>query len=106
LLSVCIEPLSAALIDPDEKTRANAAGAIGNLIRNGSELCDGMVKAKVPEMLMNMVISDRDATPQVFIIIFIIIIYIQNKKRISLFSLGTMAVYQSARYIIIIIFLL
>lgn len=67
LLSVCIDPLSVALKDSDEKTRANAAGAIGNLIRNGSELCDAMVKAKVPQMLMSMIISDSDITPQVVI---------------------------------------
>lgn len=97
-LSLCIQPLSAALLLPtttnlqspyavpdaeqwaaDEKTRANAAGAVGNLIRlgcslvssppnilafstsvslrNSGQLSGLMAEFKVPQQLMSIVVS-------------------------------------------------
>lgn len=81
-LAVSIQPLCVALRDADEKTRANAAGAIGNLIRNGPELSQAMVEHRVVEMLIYILSTDRDPSPQ----------------KIALFSLGTMAIYPATRY--------
>lgn len=82
LLTNCIDPLLVALRDStDDKTRANAAGAIGNLIRNGGELSRPMARCGVVEALIAVLVDDADLTPQ----------------RIALFSLGTMAVYPATR---------
>ena len=80
-----VEVLRDAMNDHDEKTRANAAGALGNLIRNGGKLAPVMAEQMVPETLMQVVLRDKDVSPQ----------------RISLFSLGTMSVYASCRQAII-----
>lgn len=80
-LGPSVKPLAVALQDQDEKTRANAAGAIGNLIRNGGALCEVMVRADVVRLLMKLVVEDSDVTP----------------KRIALFSMGTMALYEPTR---------
>jgi len=80
-LAASIRPLSVALKDSDEKTRANAAGAIGNLIRNGGGLSGLMAEQGIVAMLVEIVLNDSDTTPQ----------------RIALFSLGTMAVYPATR---------
>lgn len=76
-----LDPLAAALSDRDAKTRANVAGAIGNLIRNGGRLSKLMTEKKVPERLMHIVVHDRDLQPQ----------------KTALFSLGTMAVFAASR---------
>lgn len=73
--------LRSALDDEDEKTRANAAGAIGNLVRNGNDLELIMSKELIPEHLMKVVLNEKEISPQ----------------KISLFSLGTMAIYTSCR---------
>ena len=39
-----IVPLVALLTDEEDKTRANAAGALGNLVRNSSQLCSELVR--------------------------------------------------------------
>lgn len=39
-----IGPLVALLRDEEDKTRANAAGALGNLVRNSSQLCGELIK--------------------------------------------------------------
>ena len=69
------------LNDSDEKTRANAAGAIGNLVRNSGELDKQIAQLDIPRRLMVMAINDSDITTQ----------------RIALFSLGTMAVLPMCR---------
>ena len=50
------------LNDADEKTRANAAGAIGNLVRNGGELCEVLCQSGAPGLLVTMSLYD----PSVF----------------------------------------
>lgn len=80
-LAVSIAPLCVALRDADEKTRANATGAIGNLVRNGPELSPLMVQHRVVEMLIFILANDKDPSPQ----------------KIALFSLGTMAIYPATR---------
>ena len=82
LLPSSIDSLLVSLRDTaDDKTRANAAGAIGNLIRNGGELSRQMARCGVVEALIAVLVNDTDLTPQ----------------RIALFSLGTMAVYPATR---------
>ena len=81
-LAGSIAPLArASETEADEKTRANAVGAIGNLVRNGGALARDMVRARVPLLLLKMVLVETDVATQ----------------RIALFSLGTMAVYASCR---------
>jgi len=70
-----------AMDDADEKTRANAAGAIGNLVRNGNELASIMVKERIIETLLRTILYDQDVAP----------------RRIALFSIGTMSVYTPCR---------
>jgi hypothetical protein len=81
-LSHSIPPLArAAEVESDEKTRANAVGAIGNLVRNGGALARAMVAERVPLQLLKTVLIETDVATQ----------------RIALFSLGTMSVYPSCR---------
>jgi fused-like protein len=61
-LSSSISFLSQALSDSDEKTRANAVGAIGNLVRNGGELCEALCQSGTPGLLLRMTLYD----PSVF----------------------------------------
>ncbi len=70
-----------AMNDADEKTRANAAGAIGNLVRNGNELASIMVKERIIETLLSTILYDQDIAP----------------RRIALFSIGTMSIYAPCR---------
>ena len=82
-----VEPLSHALLDEDEKTRANAAGAVGNLVRNGGLLSQLMADADVVQRLMRIVLTPeaKDSKES------------STSQRIALFSLGTMAVYAPTR---------
>ncbi len=43
-LRPAVGPLVALLSDEEDKTRANAAGALGNLVRNSSQLCGELVQ--------------------------------------------------------------
>ena len=43
-LRPAVAPLVALLKDEEEKTRANAAGALGNLVRNSGVLCGELIK--------------------------------------------------------------
>ena len=51
-LDTSVAPLVGCLDDADGKTRANAAGALGNLARNGPELCAELVARQVPRGLL------------------------------------------------------
>ena len=44
-LRECCSPLVALLADEEDKTRANAAGALGNLVRNSPLLCRPLIQA-------------------------------------------------------------
>eukprot|EP00698_Gefionella_okellyi_P023545 TRINITY_DN8077_c0_g1_i1.p1 TRINITY_DN8077_c0_g1~~TRINITY_DN8077_c0_g1_i1.p1 ORF type:complete len:836 (+),score=186.91 TRINITY_DN8077_c0_g1_i1:486-2993(+) len=66
--------------DADEKTRANAAGALGNLVRNGSALYNELANAGALDALCKCVQNDSVAT-----------------GRIALFSLGNFAAYPDCR---------
>merc|ERR1740121_1866272 len=56
-LAPAIPQLLQLLEDDDEKTRANAAGAIGNLVRNSAELCGRMISEGALQGLHNLVES-------------------------------------------------
>ena len=44
-LRASLSPLVALLHDEEDKTRANAAGALGNLVRNSGLLCRHLIEA-------------------------------------------------------------
>jgi serine/threonine protein kinase len=70
-----------ALADAQEKTRANAAGALGNLVRNSASLCDELAEHRAPERLFQLALTDKELSP----------------RRIALFSLGNLCVYGVCR---------
>jgi fused-like protein len=72
------------------KYRANAAGAVGNLVRNGGYQSPYMANSTVniPQQLLKLTLIDRDIQVQ----------------RTALFSLGTMAVYPSCRFVALALF--
>ena len=79
-------PLLVRLLnDPEEKTRANAAGALGNLVRNGSTLCGTLVRHGVPQALLSMAAGDPSL----------------SARRIALFSIGNLAVYTACRQVLL-----
>jgi fused-like protein len=45
-LRPAVGPLVKLLADDEEKTRANAAGALGNLVRNSGLLCSEIIKVQ------------------------------------------------------------
>eukprot|EP00472_Partenskyella_glossopodia_P008496 CAMPEP_0197536986 /NCGR_PEP_ID=MMETSP1318-20131121/55494_1 /TAXON_ID=552666 /ORGANISM="Partenskyella glossopodia, Strain RCC365" /LENGTH=1269 /DNA_ID=CAMNT_0043095029 /DNA_START=175 /DNA_END=3985 /DNA_ORIENTATION=- len=63
------------------KMRANAAGALGNLVRNGDELVDALVQAGVVGSLLKVALNDENL----------------EARRISLFSLGNIMKFESGR---------
>lgn len=78
-LATSIPLLVANLRDSDPKTRANAAGALGNLARNGSRLCAELMKSGAPAALLAValtVLSPPAAVPDL------------SAARTALFSLG------------------
>lgn len=69
-LAASIPSLRKALSDEDEKTRANAAGALGNLCRNNGSLSGILSRERVVEALMVMVMNDTSTSCKVRIIWF------------------------------------
>ena len=85
-LRVTVPALVDALrYDEIHKTRANAAGALGNLVRNSPMLCSSLVQANAPEALLRVALRDSDLQPQ----------------RIALFSLGNLCVYSACRRVLL-----
>ncbi len=85
-LRVTVPALVDALrYDEVHKTRANAAGALGNLVRNSPLLCSSLVQAKAPEALLRAALRDSDLQP----------------RRIALFSLGNLCVYSACRQVLL-----
>ncbi|KAJ8607177.1 hypothetical protein CTAYLR_007330 [Chrysophaeum taylorii] len=81
-LEPAVAPLVSALrSSDDEKTRANAAGALGNLARNGPALCPELARQAAPRALLEAATSDCADPP----------------RRIALFSLGTLAAWADIR---------
>jgi fused len=65
----------------DEKTRSNAAGALGNLVRNSGVLCTELERSGCLEVLVRTTLYDSKTGP----------------RRIALFSLGNLASYSLCR---------
>lgn len=58
-----VKPLVALLHGEEDKTRANAAGALGNLVRNSDMLCGELVAEGALEALTRVVEEGEGATP-------------------------------------------
>lgn len=65
------------LHDREEKTRSNAGGALGNLVRNSDELCADLCAYHAPLELFELAMTDTSTA----------------SRRIVLFSLGNFCVY-------------
>jgi fused-like protein len=82
-LKPAVPVLVALLSDEDEKTRANSAGALGNLVRNGNLLVPAMISKGVVEGLLALVKSGSSL--------------LDSSGRIALFSLGNLAMHTASR---------
>ena len=58
-LKMAIPVLVSLLKDNDEKTRSNAAAALGNLVRNSDELDQDFVSTGANYQLVNMIVNDK-----------------------------------------------
>ncbi|KAM3144599.1 hypothetical protein pb186bvf_003206 [Paramecium bursaria] len=77
-----VVPLLVELLkDSEEKTRANAAGALGNFVRNSNALTKDLIKCQALNQLLYLVLNDKGTQP----------------VRISLFSIGNLCVYPECR---------
>lgn len=56
---MAIPILVSLLKDPDEKTRSNAAAALGNFARNSDELDQDFVSTGANYQLVNMITNDK-----------------------------------------------
>ena len=103
LLSPAIPALKRALHDVDDKTRANASGALGNLGRNSGELAKAMAAQHVPHAILQIVLTgnggDGTSSPEAEADYATFGSQSPNisSKRTALFSLGTLAAYASCR---------
>lgn len=61
-LRPAVPPLVALLSDEEDRTRANAAGALGNLVRNSGQLCRDIVGAGALRAMLDL-IQRRDGSP-------------------------------------------
>lgn len=86
-LAPAVEPLVHALEDAEEKTRANAAGALGNLVRNSGALSADLAQRGGVAALLRLAVRDAAAAP----------------RRIALFSLGTCCVYAPCREALVLV---
>ncbi|XP_022108847.1 serine/threonine-protein kinase 36-like [Acanthaster planci] len=59
-----IPSLVQLLMDPQGRTRCNAAGALGNLARHSSKLCPVLAKHKAPESLLEIACHDNQHSVQ------------------------------------------
>jgi fused len=82
-LRPCVPFLVELLKDSEEKTRANAAGALGNFVRNSHALCKDLIHHHALEELLDVVANDEGQS--------------QSPRRIALFSIGNLCVYPECR---------
>ena len=82
-LRPCVQLLVELLKDQEEKTRANAAGALGNFVRNSNALCKDLIKHHALKQLLEVVANDKGPS--------------QSPRRIALFSIGNLCVYKECR---------
>ncbi|CAM9422365.1 unnamed protein product, partial [Choristocarpus tenellus] len=81
LLRSSVVPLMVVMREQDEKTRGNATGSLGNLVRNGGLLSDELARRGAVAALLD--VAGKDVAP--------------SPRRIALFSLGTCCVYVACR---------
>jgi fused-like protein len=82
-LKPCVPLLVKLLQDDEEKTRANAAGALGNFVRNSNTLCKDLISHGALTQLLEVVKNDKGPS--------------QSPRRIALFSIGNLCVYKECK---------
>eukprot|EP01025_Chloroclados_australasicus_P020469 TRINITY_DN21572_c0_g1_i1.p3 TRINITY_DN21572_c0_g1~~TRINITY_DN21572_c0_g1_i1.p3 ORF type:complete len:240 (-),score=38.15 TRINITY_DN21572_c0_g1_i1:463-1140(-) len=87
-----IEPLVGLLGDEESKTRTNAAGALGNLVRNSDLLCQDLVQGGALQALLQVVDQAENVHPQSEVG--------GSPVRIALFSLGNMCSHVTCRQVL------
>ncbi|KRX03291.1 Protein kinase-like domain [Pseudocohnilembus persalinus] len=81
-----VVPLLVDLLkDPEEKTRANAAGALGNFVRNSNILTGDLIRYGALHQMLEVVLNDKAQS--------------QSPRRIALFSIGNFCVYTECRQV-------
>eukprot|EP00775_Hariotina_reticulata_P001705 gene1705-2051_t len=97
-LRPAVGPLVALLGDDEEKTRANAAGALGNLVRNSNQLCGEIIRTGALQALLNTVMrSDSAAAPGTCLPAAGGADSSSSPVKIALFSIGNMCAHQECR---------
>lgn len=85
-LTPAVSILVGLLDDDEDRTRANAAGALGNLVRNSRELVPEMINSGAIEALLRIIqdsVHENETRSTAF--------------QISLFSLGNLAAHEECR---------
>jgi len=91
-LRPAIPCLVALLSDSEEKTRANAAGALGNLVRNSSSLSKDLISCHAVQSLLQVVLSSSVGEEA---------LDSQSPLKIALFSLGNMCAHRNCRELLV-----
>jgi hypothetical protein len=86
LLRNAVRPLVSLMSQQDEKTQANAAGALGNLVRNSDLLCGEICDSGALEALMGVVETEKVQSSDG-----------SSPVKVALFSLGNMCSYPLCR---------
>lgn len=82
-LRPCVPLLVDLLRDSEEKTRANAAGALGNFVRNSDTLCQDLIRYGALTQLLEVVAGDKGPS--------------QSPRQVALFSIGNLCVFPACR---------
>ena len=82
-LRPCVKLLVDLLNDSEEKTRANAAGALGNFVRNSELLCMDLIRHGALRQLLEVVKNDPGPS--------------QSPRQVALFSIGNLCVYSQCK---------
>eukprot|EP01064_Diplonema_japonicum_P010398 TRINITY_DN17650_c0_g1_i1.p1 TRINITY_DN17650_c0_g1~~TRINITY_DN17650_c0_g1_i1.p1 ORF type:complete len:1092 (+),score=233.50 TRINITY_DN17650_c0_g1_i1:37-3312(+) len=83
-LRASIPALILLLSDAEEKTRANASGALGNLLRNSGMLAQDLIKEGAMQALINTLKTDNGSA-----------------RKIALFSLGNFCAFEECRQVLV-----
>ena len=83
-----VTPLVALVSDPEERTRANAAGALGNLVRNSGSLCTELIHGGALKSLLNLI---RSPGP----------LQAGSAMQIALFSLGNLTAHDECAEVLL-----
>ena len=86
------KPLVVSLSDAEEKTRANAAAALGNLVRNSDALVNELVAERALEALVELACARAEASGS-----RAAVADGQSPVKIALFSLGNLCTHGACR---------